>query len=85
MVQINGNTISGAINAEKESYLQFVWQYLGQACVTYFPTMDKLQSNHNGELAAYAFPNDESYLRFSYISSRYDNYILFIIIRKTAE
>ena len=47
--------------------------------------MDKLQSNHNGELAAYAFPNDETYLRFSYISSRYDDYILFIIIRKTAE
>ena len=31
MVQINGNTISNAIKAERESYLQFVWQHLGQA------------------------------------------------------
>ncbi|MBQ8200316.1 MAG: hypothetical protein IJZ74_00970 [Clostridia bacterium] len=70
---------SGMITAKTESQLEYVWRNLGQECIKHYDEYEEIDPTDNG-LIAYQFTNDDTYLRFEYISSRYDDYILFVLI-----
>ena len=79
-MQFGSDLIYGTIHAEKENYLQYVWRNLGQECIRHFTTCEQRSTSNADELAVYDFTDDQTYMRFSYVSPYYEDYIMFIII-----
>ena len=79
LMQLGPNAIGGTIHAESGYSLVDIWRSLAQECLTHFTTYEPLDSLIEDELAGYAFQDGSTYLRLTYASTGYTDYILFII------
>ncbi|MBR6667189.1 MAG: hypothetical protein IKL25_02315 [Clostridia bacterium] len=79
IMQLDSSVIGGTIHAVSRDSLVDIWRSLAQECLTHFTTYEPLNSLIDSELAGYGFQDGNTYLRLTYVSTGYTDYILFVL------
>ena len=78
---MSGNAFSGVLRPDNGYDPVYVWQRIGTVVMPYFDEMNQVTPS-SGNLAAYEFINEETYMRIEYMPMSYGNDCTLIVCIK---
>ena len=78
---MSGNAFSGVLRPDNGYDPVYVWQRIGTMVMPYFDEMNQVTPS-SGNLAAYEFINEETYMRIEYMPMSYGNDCILIVCIK---